>query len=576
MAIKMIPSSCANIDAHAGAFIDNTDDASAKIKIIIHINRQHESTNDLNPSHDTLKTTELVIKPIKFNNLKADIPTAFLSSSAKITSLFKDNNYEWKVFLYDPTKADIEITSNNDLQAEVAIFNRKDNHENEPSSMHNKFIKLRIVFFKRNLDDEKSTDELEVKLQNIDASPHKKSKSTIIVQKGEIISHYIKPTHIDNDTIFIKLSLNKPVTTTTKYVIHEYGNETGAKLADIEIEKDQKDATVIINPKDIDHKLFKIAIYQKLHDTKPISNILSLTISDARHAKDYAPSSISLSTVKAIDNKDDNIYVYFDFPEKIHGKNIDFKISYIGDDKSGNDYKAETLPIIIPKSLIPRSFTIITTSLVDNKECVSKPSDIITIDYRNTIIEKDNNVSEDDAFEEQDSKYNDNNWDNEFEYDNAEYKYKKEMKNIDIKICICYECKHNNTLKDLIMNDMKCLHCNTVNNTVYDKSQTTQVYTYDIKMIEELEDMGYDKPSIIEALNNIKNKRDINHIIEYIGKKQHTNLSISPTDENIINLNDNKTDDADLDDNEDTDEEIDDRYNPTDTTNELLANSQKR
>eukprot|EP01084_Bolivina_argentea_P032280 59705_1 len=310
----------------SGAPTDDALDAAEEITIAVHINKENESTSNLNPSQDLWKPAELEIKPIKLSNLKSDIPTAFRNSSFK--SLFKNDNYEWKIFSYDPTKAEIEISNDDDLQTEILNFNAQDKTEDDGIKLNsNKFLKLRIVFFKRNLEDEKSIDESQVQPQDIDTTQQK--DPTIIIQKGQIISPYIVPTYIDYDTMTIRLSLNKPAAKKTKFVIHECGNEEADKLANIQVKNNHIDAKAEIDPDEIDEKSFKIAVYQKAHDTKPISNILQINRPEEEQPQDYIPIPISLSTVKAIeldDEKNENIYVYFDLPSNIQGEDIQFKV----------------------------------------------------------------------------------------------------------------------------------------------------------------------------------------------------------------------------------------------------------
>eukprot|EP01084_Bolivina_argentea_P032281 59708_1 len=312
----------------SGAPTDDALDAAEEITIAVHINKENESTSNLNPSQDLWKPAELEIKPIKLSNLKSDIPTAFRNSSFK--SLFKNDNYEWKIFSYDPTKAEIEISNDDDLQTEILNFNAQDKTEDDGIKLNsNKFLKLRIVFFKRNLFEEKSLVETDVKSQNIDTTQQRHTPSIIIIQKGEIISHYIEPTCIDCETITIRLSLNNHVSKTTKFVVYQVGYEAGDKLAKIQLKKNQIKAKADIDPDEIDAKSFKIAVYQKQHDTKPISNILQITRPDEEQSEDYIPIPISLSTVKAIeldDEKNENIYVYFDLPSNIQGEDIQFKV----------------------------------------------------------------------------------------------------------------------------------------------------------------------------------------------------------------------------------------------------------
>jgi len=130
-----------------------------------------------------------------------------------------------------------------------------------------------------------------------------------------------------------------------------------------------------MNTKTAQQEVDKLALYRQKKDKEPISNALDITIPEGENAMnaDYKPSPISLSTIKAVqidDEKDENVYVYFEAPEKIRGEDIEFKIKYIDDDNK--ESKSISSPIIIPKSSI---------STIDDKQYESEPSDIISIDY---------------------------------------------------------------------------------------------------------------------------------------------------------------------------------------------------
>eukprot|EP01084_Bolivina_argentea_P094401 169701_1 len=373
----------------SGAPTDDAPDATGLITITVHINRQYESKNNLDTKQDICKSAELERESIKLSDLKTNILIAF-GNSTSFKSVFKNDDYDWKIFSYDPTKAYIEITNDDDLEEEVANFNpsyddedTQDNNEDDDIVDNDKFLKLRIVFFKRNLDDEKS----QVTSQKIIDKPQQKKDPTITIQKGEIISPYIEAIYIDHDTLSIRLSLHEPVTTKTIFYIYECGSEDGDKLAKITLKKNQIETTKDIDLDEIDGKSLKIATYKKLHDTKPISNTLQITIPVKDQAMNYKPNPISLSTVKAIevdDEKNENIYIYFDLPSDIQGEDIEFTIKYVGDDNK--EVESISLPLMISKASIPKSFTITTRVTIDDKEYLSQPSDVITVDYKKQLI----------------------------------------------------------------------------------------------------------------------------------------------------------------------------------------------
>eukprot|EP01084_Bolivina_argentea_P283792 486140_1 len=220
---------------------------------------------------------------------------------------------------------------------------------------------------------------------------NKRIDSIIIIEKGEPISHYIQPVLLTDEEMIIKLSLHESVKKTTRYYIYECGNEEGYCLGKLTVKKNKKHTDNDIDIDEIENESFKVALYQQQHDTKPISNVLELTKPDENWYEvdnDYAPNPILLSTVKAIevdDEKNENIYVYFDMPLNLKGEDIEFKISYISDDHKESELESISLPLIISKSSIPKSFTITTCIEINDEEYLSKPSDIITIDYEKPI-----------------------------------------------------------------------------------------------------------------------------------------------------------------------------------------------
>eukprot|EP01084_Bolivina_argentea_P094403 169705_1 len=238
------------------------------IIIHVHINRQYASSNNLDPKQDVWKPIELERESIGISKLETDIPVAFRNS--KFKPIFKNDNYEWLIFSYDPTKAEIEIADDSDLEEEV------DDMEDD-----DEFLKLRIVFFKH------------VTSQKIIGKSQQKKDPTITIQKGEIISPYIEAIYIDHDTLSIRLSLHEPVTTKTIFYIYECGSEDGDKLAKITLKKNQIETSKDIDLEQIDAKSLQIATYKKLHDTKPISNALQITIPVEEPAKEYKPNPIS-------------------------------------------------------------------------------------------------------------------------------------------------------------------------------------------------------------------------------------------------------------------------------------------
>ena len=95
---------------------------------------------------------------------------------------------------------------------------------------------------------------------------------------------------------------------------------------------------------------------------------------------DYIPSAIAISSLTAIEEKEEKdegkIHIYFDFPPKLRGDKIFFRINY-GDDQQAEEM---SLPLILPKKSMPTSFKITTFSIINNSEYKSS-TDQITIAY---------------------------------------------------------------------------------------------------------------------------------------------------------------------------------------------------
>ena len=96
--------------------------ATEQITITIHvnINKQYESTENLDPSNDVLKLVHLNKTCISIEKLRQDITIAFAES--KFDALFKDPEFEWKIFSYNQHIADIEIEEDEDLEDEIDEF----------------------------------------------------------------------------------------------------------------------------------------------------------------------------------------------------------------------------------------------------------------------------------------------------------------------------------------------------------------------------------------------------------------------------------------------------------------------
>eukprot|EP01083_Nonionella_stella_P028845 79489_1 len=213
----------------------------------------------------------------------------------------------------------------------------------------------------------------------------------IIIQKGDIISHYIQPTEITHDTVTIQLTLPRPIPHSTAFYMHQPDKEDNDHCGRIEIKKNTKSNVEDVDLDEVDfdpNKSFKIALYQQENDPKPISgsNAIQITLPDADDLSDdeYKPNAIDVSTVKAIQTDDDQIYVYFDVPHPLRGEEIAFTIQYVSDSKHKPDYIP--IPLALSPSSIPISFQIITSSTIDDEEYLSHPSKVITIQHESVAL----------------------------------------------------------------------------------------------------------------------------------------------------------------------------------------------
>eukprot|EP01084_Bolivina_argentea_P144162 253011_1 len=199
-------------------------------------------------------------------------------------------------------------------------------------------------------------------------------------------TYYIQATAITNDTIDIKLTLKTHFNKKKHFYIRPCDSINEMFHQRITVKKHQKEGIAAIDTTDIESKFIRLALYKDKKDMHIISNILQITIPDQMHSDNYKPNPISPSTVNAItteDEKDENVYVYFDLPANVYGEEIKFVIDYVVQNK---EEELLSLPIILPKSSIPISFRITTVSVIDDPDdpSFSEPSGIIIIDEQKT------------------------------------------------------------------------------------------------------------------------------------------------------------------------------------------------
>ena len=98
---------------------DDSDSATIRVKVII--NKDYTRTADFKPKRDKWALAEIHRGSISIENLRKDIPDAFRNEK-KFKSLWKNDQYEWKIYSFSMKKADIEIDDDDDLQDEIDNF----------------------------------------------------------------------------------------------------------------------------------------------------------------------------------------------------------------------------------------------------------------------------------------------------------------------------------------------------------------------------------------------------------------------------------------------------------------------
>eukprot|EP01084_Bolivina_argentea_P176348 305191_1 len=118
------------------------------IEIKIFINKQFTLTEHFDCKQDVCKTAEIIHKSITMSELKKDIPIAFRNVQY-FKSLWNNNNYEWKVFLYDASFARNEIITDNHLNTKLKPFLSL----KKTSYSLTDYLTLRVVFVEEQKQD---------------------------------------------------------------------------------------------------------------------------------------------------------------------------------------------------------------------------------------------------------------------------------------------------------------------------------------------------------------------------------------------------------------------------------------
>eukprot|EP01084_Bolivina_argentea_P119692 212205_1 len=136
---------------------------------------------------------------------------------------------------------------------------------------------------------------------DVNITQESKGDSVIVIQKHQNIqSHYIHATTLTYDTLTIKLLLNTPISKKTSFYVYQCGEESGDYLGLIRIKKNKNEGDVEVDVEDMEEKTIKVAVYAKIHDKQPITNILHITIPEEQDDKPTLPNPISLATIKAL------------------------------------------------------------------------------------------------------------------------------------------------------------------------------------------------------------------------------------------------------------------------------------
>lgn len=129
----------------------SSDDGIDQISVAVNINKQFEATENIDPSKDLCKYATLNKENISLEKLKEDIIIAFAASKA-FKLLFEDDiSYDWKIYSYASSKADIELQDDDDLEEEVDECCPSDDDSDDDDNLRKpKCMKLRVVFVKKN------------------------------------------------------------------------------------------------------------------------------------------------------------------------------------------------------------------------------------------------------------------------------------------------------------------------------------------------------------------------------------------------------------------------------------------
>eukprot|EP01084_Bolivina_argentea_P246062 411869_1 len=313
----------------------------------VYINDKYESMDNLNIANDQLKQCKLNKASITLAYLKDVIAKSFHDSKS-FSSLFVDNNYEWKLFSYNETNVMSEIFNDIHLNVEVSKFEMS----------QNEYIKLRVVFFNKH----------NMKQSNAISSNKSSTVSSTLVASAyngtEKPKHFIQVTAVTEDDFTVQLDVDKSSKKNRKFLLKDISRQN-IELEKITVKSKQTSGEVVVDFNN-DHKNdYSIAVYDE--NNEQLSATIKVIKPSELNIHTYKPNDVDPSTViKILDEKNETVYLYWNIPSETFGE-IKYKICYdIAHEKE--EHMVDVLPYSMPLSLMPIDIQIHTISIFDNEE----------------------------------------------------------------------------------------------------------------------------------------------------------------------------------------------------------------
>lgn len=134
---------------------DESTSEGTTIFVRVYINKDFTRTTNFDDKRDVWKLAEVDKDTISIKSLREDIPSAFRNTK-KFQKLWNNEQYEWKIYGFSLTTADIEIEEDDDLRDEMdrlGFLSSDDSSDaddaDDSGGLNNesKFFKVRVVFF---------------------------------------------------------------------------------------------------------------------------------------------------------------------------------------------------------------------------------------------------------------------------------------------------------------------------------------------------------------------------------------------------------------------------------------------